>query len=67
MYLGAIVEDGPTDAIIREPLHPYTRALVAAVPTPDPYQSRAPLPIGATAPDARRNTRAAASRTAARL
>ena len=56
MYLGAIVEDGPTDAIIREPLHPYTRALVAAVPTPDPYQSRAPLPIGTTAPDARRNT-----------
>ena len=56
MYLGAIVEDGPTDAIIRQPLHPYTRALVAAVPTPDPYQSRAPLPIGTTAPDARRNT-----------
>lgn len=54
MYLGAIVEDGPTDAIIREPLHPYTRALVAAVPTPDPHQNRAPLPIGATAPDARR-------------
>lgn len=53
MYLGTIVEDGPTEDIIRKPLHPYTRALTAAVPTPDPRQSRAPLPIGATPPDAR--------------
>lgn len=54
MYLGTIVEDGPTEEIIRTPLHPYTRALIAAVPTPDPAQNRAPLPIGATPPDARR-------------
>jgi oligopeptide/dipeptide ABC transporter ATP-binding protein len=53
MYLGSIVEDGPTEDIIRAPKHPYTRALVSAVPTPDPHQSRGPLPIGNKPPDAR--------------
>ncbi len=36
MYLGRIVEEGPVDDIIENPLHPYTRALVAAIPEPDP-------------------------------
>jgi len=53
MYLGRIVEDGPTDEIVRRPRHPYTRALVAAVPVPDADQSRAPLPIKGNVPDAR--------------
>ncbi|MEB3041992.1 oligopeptide/dipeptide ABC transporter ATP-binding protein, partial [Capnocytophaga gingivalis] len=48
-----VVEDGPTDEIVRRPRHPYTRALVAAVPVPDPDQSRAPLPITGNVPDAR--------------
>ena len=53
MYLGVVVEDGPTDEIVRRPRHPYTQALVAAVPVPDPDQSRAPLPIQGNVPDAR--------------
>ena len=53
MYLGRIVEDGPTREIVRRPLHPYTRALVAAVPVPDADQLRQPLPIKGNVPDAR--------------
>ncbi len=53
MYLGCIVEDGPTEEIVKNPMHPYTKALVAAVPVPHPAQSHAPLPIKAGAPDAR--------------
>lgn len=36
MYLGQIMEIGPTEQIIQNPQHPYTRALVSAVPVPDP-------------------------------
>jgi peptide/nickel transport system ATP-binding protein len=53
MYLGTVVESGPTDEIVRRPRHPYTRALVAAVPVPDPDQSRVTLPITGNVPDAR--------------
>ena len=53
MYLGTVVEDGPTAEIVRAPRHPYTRALVAAVPVPDADQARAPLPITGNVPDAR--------------
>jgi len=62
MYLGRIVEIGPRAAIFEDPRHPYTRALLAAVPIADPRHRRTseppvytPLsspifPIGAVAP-----------------
>jgi oligopeptide transport system ATP-binding protein len=40
MYLGRLVELGPATEIVDHPLHPYTRALVSAVPVPDPRVER---------------------------
>lgn len=36
MYLGEIVEEGAIEEVLKDPRHPYTQALIAAVPTPDP-------------------------------
>jgi peptide/nickel transport system ATP-binding protein len=36
MYLGTLVEEGPAAQVIDHPAHPYTQALLAAVPEPDP-------------------------------
>jgi oligopeptide/dipeptide ABC transporter ATP-binding protein len=56
MYLGRIVESGPVAEIIGNPVHPYTRALLSAVPVPDPRAARLarriPLPGDAPSPAA---------------
>ena len=44
MYLGRIVEQAPTDELFANPHHPYTRALLAAIPRPDPT-ARAGAPV----------------------
>ncbi len=42
MYRGKVVEQGPTAQIFERPQHPYTQALLAASPLPDPDAQRAP-------------------------
>ncbi|MEP3276145.1 MAG: oligopeptide/dipeptide ABC transporter ATP-binding protein [Stappiaceae bacterium] len=36
MYLGLVVEEGPTEQVFSQPIHPYTEALLSAIPLPDP-------------------------------
>lgn len=54
MYLGRLVEEGPAERIFSEPAHPYTKALVSAVPVPDPVvqRSRRRIVIDGERPDA---------------
>jgi len=40
MYLGRVVEDGPAEAVSTSPRHPYTEALLSAIPVPNPKQQR---------------------------
>ena len=64
MYVGKIVEIGPTEQIFHRPRHPYTRALLSAIPRPDPDATFTPerlagdIPNPANLPDGCRfNTR----------
>lgn len=52
MYLGKIVEMGSTDDVVHNPQHPYTKALIAAVPVPDPTARRIDVVIKGEVPSA---------------
>ncbi len=51
MYLGRIVEHAPVDALFSDPQHPYTRALLASVLTPEPGLGIPDVGLGDSAPD----------------
>jgi peptide/nickel transport system ATP-binding protein len=66
MYLGQIAEEGATERIFSDPRHPYTRALLAAVPSSTRRGAVRPRASWATCPRPRRRRPAAASIRAAR-
>jgi oligopeptide/dipeptide ABC transporter ATP-binding protein len=53
MYLGRIVEEGPTEQVLSAPQHPYTQALLSAVPEPDPTSQRRRLILPGEPPSPR--------------
>ena len=52
MYLGRIVEEGPAAAVVRNPQHPYTKALLSVVPRRDPRDRKQPQILQGETPDA---------------
>jgi peptide/nickel transport system ATP-binding protein len=51
MYLGRIVEIGPTEEVVQNPLHPYAKALLGSVPVPDPSFGRQRSVLPGEVPD----------------
>jgi len=51
MYLGKIVELGPTEEVIKGPRHPYTKALISVVPKPDPRMKTEKIILKGERPD----------------
>jgi len=52
MYLGLIVEEGPAERVVRDPQHPYTRALLSVVPRRDPRERHQGTVLRGETPDA---------------
>ena len=50
MYLGRIVEYADRDTLYANPMHPYTRALLSAIPEPDPARKKQRIPLGGEVP-----------------
>ena len=67
MYLGKIMELSPAEELYAKPIHPYTSALLAAIPIPDPRENRARKRdvVGGRAADPDRPAARAASSTPA--
>lgn len=53
MYLGEIVEEGDTQDVYNPPSHPYTEALISAIPVPDPSQKQGHIRLEGETPSAR--------------
>lgn len=53
MYLGKMVETGPTAELFERPLHPYTRALISAIPEADPAKRRERITLSGEVPSPR--------------
>jgi len=53
MYLGKVIERGPTRRILREPMHPYTQGLVHSIPSLTRPRGQRLVPIQGTVPDLR--------------
>ena len=53
MYLGKVVERGPTEAVFEDPQHVYTKALLSAIPIPDPAVKRERILLSGETPHAR--------------
>ncbi len=51
MYLGTIVERGPTRQILRVPRHPYTKSLLSVIPSPNPQRRKKRLVLRGETPD----------------
>jgi oligopeptide/dipeptide ABC transporter ATP-binding protein len=52
MYLGRIVESGPTEEVLKSPQHPYTKALLSVVPVPNPRLRRERIILQGETPNA---------------
>ena len=52
MYLGQLMESGPAEAIYAPPYHPYTEALLSAVPIPDPKRRQKHIRLSGVVPSA---------------
>lgn len=51
MYLGSIVESGPTKVVLQDPRHPYTKALMSVIPVPNPRRRRTRMVLQGETPD----------------